>query len=143
MKAGTDIHRSRAAGAPFNVNLRNLQVDVTTDGRAMMVATYAVKAGDTLHEEILLTLFANCRSAIDVHSSNGFYRSFTTGPELPTLQVNTAYEQKNSLLTENIQVRLRKTGERQVSVTVHDNSYSLAPYLKRSRRAMRSLSCSI
>ena len=122
MKAGNEVHGNRAAGAPFNVYLRNTRGETAAD-RGMVVATYAVKPGDTLHEKFPLSLFADARYSIDVHGPNGFYRSFTGDSHAPTVQAHIAYEREGSLLTGNVQVLLRNTGERPLKVAVQDNSY--------------------
>jgi phospholipase C len=118
MKAGNEIHGSRSAGAPFNVYLRN------TKGEPKMIsASYAVKAGDTLHEEFPLALFAEGRYSIDVHGPNGFYRSFSGGAAASGLHVKTSYERRGAQATGNMQVVLGNTGAGVLKVTVKDNSY--------------------
>ena len=129
MKAGNDVHGKRAAGAPFNVYLRNTRGG-TAAGKGMMVATYAVKPGDTLHEEFPLSLFTDARYSIDVHGPNGFYRSFTGDFHGSTVQVHTVYERVGSLLTGNVLVLLRNPGERPLAVTVQDNSYKTGSVTK-------------
>jgi phospholipase C len=126
LKAGNEVHGRRAAGAPFNVYLRNINSSEAASGKGMKVATYAVKLGDTLHQELPLSHFADGRYAIDVHGPNGFYRSFTGDSQSPAVQVNTAYERRGPQLTGNLQLSLRNTGERPLTVTVHDNSYKTA-----------------
>jgi len=122
MKAGNDVHGRRAVGAPFNVYLRNA-LGETEAGRGMIAATYAVKPGDTLQQEFPLSLFADARYSIDVHGPNGFYRSFGGDAHGPAVQVRAAYEQENSVLTGNVQVLVRNTDERPLTVAVQDNSY--------------------
>jgi phospholipase C len=123
MKAGNDVHGKRSAGAPFNVYLRNTSGGGASAGQGMMVATYALKPGDTLNEEFPLSHFANSRYSIDVHGPNGFYRAFTGDPHEPAIQVRTAYERRGPLLTGNVQVHLHNTGERPLTVAVQDNAY--------------------
>jgi phospholipase C len=130
MKAGNEVHGRRSAGAPFNVYLRNTHGDGAGSGKGMMVATYAVKPGDTLREEFPLSLFADARYSIDVHGPNGFYRSFTGDSHVARVQVHTAYERKASSLTGNVEVRLHNSGERPLTVSVHDNAYGTAPVIK-------------
>ncbi len=116
MKAGNEIHGSRSAGAPFNVYLR-------TGAGAMVSASYAVKAGDTLHEEFPLSLFADGHYSIDVHGPNGFYRSFSGDAHVPALEVKTSYERRGTQATGNMQVVLRNTTAGALKVVVKDNSY--------------------
>jgi phospholipase C len=129
MKAGDDVHGRRAVGAPFNVYLRNTHGGAK-GGKGMMVATYAVKPGDTLHEVLPLSLFADARYAIDVHGPNGFYRSFTGDSNEPSLQVRTDYEREGSRLTGNVRVHLHNTGGQPVTVAVQDNSYKTGTVIR-------------
>ncbi len=76
--AGNAVHQAQSAGAPFNVYLRNLRTK--SGGPGMRVATYAVKAGDTLALQYPLALFEGSRYEIEVCAPNGFYRSFTGDP---------------------------------------------------------------
>ncbi|MEO6803704.1 MAG: phospholipase domain-containing protein, partial [Granulicella sp.] len=122
MTAADAAHGKRSMGAPFNVYLHNTHADASA-GKGMMVATYTVKAGDTLREELPLSLFADGRYAIDVHGPNGFFRSFTGDAQAPAVQVETAYAQKGSSLTGDVQLKLRNTGAKPVTVGVKDNSY--------------------
>jgi phospholipase C len=122
MTAADAVHGKRSSGAPFNVYLHNTHDDANA-GKGMLVATYTVKAGDTLHEDLPLSLFADRRYAIDVHGPNGFFRSFTGDAQAPAVQVETAYARKGSSLTGDVQVNLRNTGAKPVTVAVKDNSY--------------------
>lgn len=117
MTAGDAVHGKHASGVPFNVYLRN------TKDKQMRVATYTVKAGDCLKEEFPLALFTEEQYSIDVHSPNGFYRSFAGGAQPSSLQVQTAYERRGASLTGNIQVNLLNTSERPALISVEDNSY--------------------
>ena len=123
MKAGNHVHGRRSVGTPFNVYLRNTSGGGVAADSGMMVATYALKPGDTLDEEIALSQFVDGHYAIDVHGPNGFYRSFTGDPHVSAIQVRTAYERKGLLLTGNVQVNVRNISGQPVTVTVQDNSY--------------------
>ena len=124
LQAGNQVHGKRAAGAPFNVYLRN------ASDRGMIAATYAVKPGDTLSEEFPLSFFADGRYSIDVHGPNGFYRSFMGEANGPALQVRTAYEREHSISTGNVQVFLQNPGAQALKVTVLDNSYKTGTVVK-------------
>jgi phospholipase C len=121
MTAGNKIYGEHAAGAPFNVYLRNLHDPADKDLR---VATYAVKPGDTLRQQFPLTLFADSKYSIEVHGPNGFYRSFIGDPAAHPLSVHLAYEQQGSGLTGNVQVHLLNAGNAPVTATIADNSYN-------------------
>ena len=117
LKAGNEVHGKRAAGAPFNVYLRNI-----TD-QGMIAATYAVKPGDTLSEAFPLSLFAGGGYSIDVHGPNGFFRTFMGEANGPVLQVRTTYEREHSIPTGNVQVFVQNPGTQTLKVAVLDNSY--------------------
>jgi phospholipase C len=120
MTAGNKAHGANAAGAPFNVYLRNLSAGT---GNGLRVATYAVKPGDTLHQQFPLSLFIDSKYAIEVHGPNGFYRSFSGDVAARHMQVRTEYEQKSETPTGNMRVHLRNTSEKPITVAVADNSY--------------------
>lgn len=123
MTAGNKAHGADAAGAPFNVYLRNLKpgVDGETDGAR--AATYAVRSGDTLVERFPLELFQNAKYEMEVHGPNGFYRSFCgAGAEQP-LKVHLEYEAHGGKYTGNVRVRMRNTGSNTLQARVIDNSY--------------------
>jgi len=123
VKAGDGVHGRRAAGAPFNVYLRNPRGGGAAGGPGMTAATYAVKPGDTLHETFSLTLFQDSRYSIDVHGPNGFYRSFAGDSHAPALRTRVSYERDGARLTGNLQVLLQNNGQRPVTVSIVDNSY--------------------
>jgi phospholipase C len=128
MTAGNKVH-GKAAGAPFNVYLRN-QVSGAAAGTGMQAATYAVKPGDTLHKQFPLSLFAGEKYYVDVHAPNGFYRSFRGNPASRHAQVHTEYEAINTKLTGNIRVHLRNRGSELLTVAIHDNSYHTDAIIK-------------
>ena len=120
LKSEDGVHGSRAAGAPFNVYLRNLNDSSHGGFRA---ATYAVKAGDTLRPQFPLSLFRDANYSIEVLAPNGFYRSFSGTPESRHVQVQTEYEKKRSGLTGNIVLHLHNPNQEKLTVTIADNSY--------------------
>jgi phospholipase C len=124
LSAENQVHGARAAGAPFNVYLRNT-------GRGMMAATYAIKAGDTLTCQYPFTLFADAGYAIEVHGPNGFYRSFTGRADSHPVEVRTSYEQRGEDLTGNVLVHLRNTAAKPVGVEIEDNAYKTHSVTKR------------
>lgn len=128
MTAGNAVHGDRSAGSPFNVYLRRPRIKsgarkYGTDNTDMLVATYTVKAGDTLREAFPLALFTNGSYDIDVVAPNGFYRSFRGEPSSQGLAVRTEYERNGSSLTGNLVVHLRNAGSQSVKAEVIDNSY--------------------
>jgi phospholipase C len=117
MIAGNKAHGHKASGAPFNVYLRKVS------GSGMQAATYAVKPGDTLHKQFPLSLFENANYSIDVHGTNGFYRSFHGDSASRHLETRTEYEAIATKLTGNMCVHLRNSSSEAITVAIHDNSY--------------------
>jgi phospholipase C len=128
MTAGNAIHGRNAAGAPFNVYLRN--VNGATSGGGMRVATYAVKPGDSIRQRFPLSHFATSKYSVEVLGPNGFYRSFTGDSTSHHVQVHTAYEQKQGELTGNVQVHFRNPTAEPLTATVEDNSYKTSAITK-------------
>jgi phospholipase C len=118
LTAGNKVHGTSAAGAPFNVYLRNLN---EKNGKGFQAATYAVKAGDTLRQHYSLSLFAESKYSIEIHAPNGFYRAFAGNAE--PVKTSVAYEKKGTELTGNVVVRLRNISSKSQNVTVADNAY--------------------
>ncbi len=90
----------------------------------MLVATYTVKAGDTLRQAFPMDLFQNGKYHIDVVGPNGFYRSFrgvSTDPS--SLQVRATYESKATSHTGNVEVTLGNNSTKSMNVEIYDNSY--------------------
>jgi phospholipase C len=122
MTAGNKVHGKKAAGAPFNVYLHKA-AGGSASGSGMQAATYAVKPGDTLHQQFSLSLFENGKYSIDVHGPNGFYRGFHGDSASRQVQVRTEYEAKATKLTGNMRVHLRNSSSESLTVAIHDNSY--------------------
>jgi len=122
MKAGKAVHGKQSMGAPFNVYVRN--------GQTMRAATFTVRAGDALHEEFPLSLFAGGKYSIDVYGPNGFYRSFTGDAKTPDVKVSAVYELKGTSLTGNVLLNLTNADAKAVTVMVADNSYGAATVVK-------------
>ncbi len=122
LSAGNQLYGAKAAGAPFNIYLRNTKHE--NAAHSPTVATYAVKAGDRLTPQYPV---ADSGYAIEVHGPNGFYRSFTGGAASHPVEVRTSYERKGNEFTGNVLVLLRSTAERPVSIEIKDNAYKAKP----------------
>jgi phospholipase C len=119
LAAGTTVHGSRSAGAPFNLYLRNLQGH---EGGGFQAATYAVKAGSSIVRTFPLSLFAG-NYRVELHAPNGFYRSFS-GPATSTpVYAELEYEKERRGLADDVLVHLRNRGSKPVEVTLVDNAY--------------------
>ena len=128
LAAANKLFGKRAAGAPFNVYLRN-----RTTGAGVQAATYTVKAGDVLKPEFSLAQFKDGRYEIEVHAPNGFYRCFSGSgnDSLPTLTTAVA-DRKLELVLANPAKAVQV-------ITVHDNSYGAAPITQRVAAGSRSV----
>jgi len=99
MKAGNQVFKERAAGSPFKVYAPGRFTSQHGQETAALKSwDYAVKAGDTLHDNWPLNGFENGKYHLRLYGPNGFYREFagdnadpditvrclnsTTGPEL-------------------------------------------------------------
>jgi phospholipase C len=116
LHAANQLFGKRAAGAPFNVYLRNR---VTAPG--VQAATYAVKAGDMLKPEFPIAQFKNGRYEIEVHAPNGFYRSFSGSAHDSFPLLSTAVKDRK------LELVLANRTQAAQSITVTDNSYGAAP----------------
>jgi phospholipase C len=132
LKAGKEVHGARSQGAPFNVYLRG--------GKDMTVATYALKAGDTLSESFPMSSFADGKYLIDVHGPNGFYRSFAGDAHVSPLHVNVSYEKRGHTLSGNVQLAMKNTSNAPVHIAVKDHSYGGAEVVKQTVEAGKSAS---
>ena len=124
--AGSHANGADSAGAPFNVYLRNLK-EKSSAGKDMRVATYAVKAGDTLTIPYPRSLFAGSRYVIEVHGPNGFYRAFTAAQGASQVEARAEYDRRNDKPTGNILLRLRNSSARPATVAIADNAYKANP----------------
>jgi phospholipase C len=127
LRAGNSVHGAKAAGAAFNVYLRNLK---DASGKEMMAATYAVKAGDSLTHELPVALFNDWAYAVEVHGPNGFYRSFTGRADSRAVEVESSYEQDGQRLTGNVVVRVRNRSEGPINIQVQHHGYQRKPVNK-------------
>ncbi|MBS1814248.1 MAG: phospholipase C, phosphocholine-specific [Acidobacteria bacterium] len=134
MKAGNEIHGDISAGSPFNVYLHNTKPESNAKaigGKVnMFVATYAVKAGDTLPIAFPISMFDNGEYDIDVHAPNGFYRSFKGDAKAAQPIVQVMYEKKKSALTGNVEVLLKNPASSPMKVQIADHSYKTGTKVK-------------
>ena len=126
LSAGNQVHESAAAGAPFNVYLRNVKDGNGGEGR-FVAATYAVKSGDSLTRQYPFSMFAGSSYRIEVHGPNGFYRSFSGPSGSSHVELRASYEQRGTQLTGNLQLRLRNSSAKFVTVEIKDNAYGAKP----------------
>jgi len=135
MKAGNTVHGARSAGAPFNVYLRNTAhasgaTPRGVNNQKMYVATYAVKAGDTMREGYPLQLFADGKYDIDVHGPNGFYRAFRGDAAFSPIVVRCVYDRTVKGLTGDVAAKVKNVSDKALTVVVADNSYGTGKQTK-------------
>ena len=135
MCAGNSVHGARSAGAPFNVYLRNTAKSSGVLPRGeknenMLVATYTVRAGDTLQEAIPVQLFAHGKYEIEVRAPNGFYRAFNGSAGPSPVVVRAVYEHAGGRLSGNVIVQAKNTSDKPIKVTVTDNAYMSGEHTK-------------
>jgi len=121
LTAAKDVFKDRAAGAPFNVYLRNL---ATKPG--MRAATYTVKAGDTLKPIFALEEFRDGQYEIEVLAANGFYRRFTGDQHAKTPQVTAKLQMRSGNPTGALELHLLNSGTAPQQFEIKDNSYGAA-----------------
>ncbi len=120
LAAANKLFGKRAAGAPFNIYLRNL-----TTGAGVQAATYTVKAGDVLKPEFPIAQFKDGRYEIEIHAPNGFYRSFSGSGNDSLPMLTTAIADRK------LELVLANQAKAVQVITVHDNSYGAAPITQR------------
>ena len=122
MTAGNRLHGHNAAGAPFNVYLRNLRSGTEGEVQGMRSATYAVRAGDILTQHFPLAHFEGAKYSIEVHGPNGFYRSFDGSQAAHPLHIQLEYEAQAGRYTGDLRVHLRNISSQVVDAVVDDIS---------------------
>lgn len=123
MTAGESMHGGEAAGAPFNVYLRNLKPGTDGEVDGARAATYAVRSGDTLRPQFPLELFNDAKYEVEVHGPNGFYRAFRGGKGAQALEARVEYEKRGGRYTGNVRVHLRNRGGEKLKAVIADQSY--------------------
>lgn len=96
LEASTRQFGDGAAGAAFNVYLYGVATGFQTYAvggipNTMAAASYAVRAGDTLVEEIALSRFTSDTYDIAVHGPNGFYRHFFGNKASQPIRIDCGY----------------------------------------------------
>ena len=125
LTAANKVFGHRAAGAPFNVYLRNL-----TKQPGMQAATYTVKAGDTLRPKIPLDLFKDGRFEVEILAPNGFYRRFTGTAQEPPAVILASLQQSTGDSTGSLELHLHNPSLSAQTLTITDNSYGAAAITK-------------
>lgn len=128
LTAGNTVHGARSAGSPFNVYLRNVRMDsgarqIAGAPTNMMVATYTVRAGDTLRQAFPTALFEGGKYHIDVIGPNGFWRSYRGDAKPGGVSAQLSYENVGAKLTGNAQLKLHNSSHEPAVVTIRDNAY--------------------
>lgn len=120
-EAAWNVFGEKAAGSPFCVYMKNAAEPWRINNR-----DYAVKAGDTLKDEWMLSKFENGIYSLHVYGPNGFYRAFAGNNNDPLLDIVCGYEtQKNNKgkLSGNLQFTITNNDMKPCILTLNDNSY--------------------
>jgi phospholipase C len=116
LKAGNKLHGAKSAGAPFNIYSGSMY-----EGENVKTWSYAVRAGDTVHDSWPLEKFNDEGYHLKVYGPNGFYREFKGTGTDPAIEVLCHYF-KGSL-----KVSVKNEGNTPVNVSVADNAYGGGP----------------
>jgi phospholipase C len=125
LTAANHIFKTRSAGAPFNVYLRNL-----VEKPGMRAATYTVKAGDTLKPTFSLDQFQSGEYEVEVLAPNGFYRRFLGSTQSAPPQVVLKLQLRNGNPTGALELHIHNTVSASQTYTITDNSYGASPMQK-------------
>ena len=129
-KAGNTLFGDRSLGAPFAVYaIHPYQKEV------MRTWYYAVKPGDTLKDEWLLSDFEGGKYHLRAYGPNGFFREFMGALDNPSITVECGYDHAAGKLVLTITNHDKKV----LTVAVADNSYK-GPVQERAVEPQRKVS---
>jgi phospholipase C len=121
MKAANTVFGASAAGSPFHVYTPGKY-----KGEDVRVWSYAVRAGDEVHDKWMMDDFENGIYHLQVYGPNGFFREYKGDQHDPFFGVACRYEQsKTNLkkLTGNIVITILNAGSKSYTIEVADNVY--------------------
>jgi len=126
MESRATIFGDKTAGSPFTVYLPG-KTKVNTTGKwdSCRSLSYAVKAGDKLNDDLLLSNFEDEFYHIQVNGPNGFFREFKGNAQDPDLRFVCEYQHNPAnkhQLTGNIEfimVNLQKNSPHELVITDH------------------------
>ena len=128
--AGNEIFGNQSAGAPFNIYAPGkYAVKEEINGNPVFenvkVWNYAVKAGDELKGEWLLSNFENRLYHLRVYGPNGFFREFKGSKNDPEIAATIDYQRMKGTnkLTGNIVLSLKNSANKKYTVEIVDTSY--------------------
>jgi len=130
-----EVFGKKTAGSPFMVYFPGKTAQQGTDGKIvwdeMHSRHYAVKAGDTVNEELPLAVFDNAQYHINVYGPNGFFREFKGDQSDPSIKLNCEYQRdriSDNKLSGNIELKLRNLDKgKQYDAVVTDHAYGAKP----------------
>ena len=130
LAAGNGIFGEQAAGAPFSIYAPGRyavkqQINGNRVFEKVKTWNYAVKAGDELKGEWLLSNFENGLYHLKVYGPNGFFREFKGSKNDPEIGISMDYERKKNSgkLTGNITVTLKNLTNKNHAVEIADTTY--------------------
>jgi len=130
-----EVFGKKTAGSPFMVYFPGKTAQQVTDGKIvwdeMHSRHYAVKAGDTVNEELPLAIFDNAQYHINVYGPNGFFREFKGDQSDPSIKLNCEYQRdriNDKKLSGNIELKLRNLDKgKQYDAVITDHAYGGKP----------------
>ena len=125
----------KTMGSPFNVYFPGKTSVVATDGtlkwEEMQSRHYAVKAGDSVTDEVPLRTFENQQYHIQVYGPNGFMREFKGDHTDPGFQLACDYQQDRlhrNKMSGNVELNMQNLDKgKQYELTITDNAYRNKP----------------
>lgn len=139
--AGADLFGEQSAGSPFYVYAR-----LGRETNPVVVRNYAVRAGDTVRDEWLLSAFNNNQYDLQVHGPNGFYRHFTGNGQDPLLGIRCNYQKEkgSGRASGHLELGLANNDAQPKKIRVsHNGSYGNETLLYRVMQPGESLSLMI
>lgn len=116
LQAARKMHGTKSAGSPFNIYSGSRYED-----HEVKTWSYAVKAGDTIHDSWLLNKFADNQYHLKVYGPNGFYREFNGSEKDPAVDL------RCNFFKGTVRISIRNEGQVAVRLTVTDNAYGGRP----------------
>ncbi len=124
-KVGNQVFGKRSKGSPFNVYLRGFK------SGGLRNLSYAVAAGESVHDSWPLDAFVGGKYHIEVHGPNGFFRAFQGTANSPVSPVHCRYEMVGSTPTGNIVLHLSGSEAQPLTVEIEDCAYG-APSIRKT-----------
>jgi phospholipase C len=119
------IFGKATAGAPFNVYAPGNVKQLNGTMAPLRTWAYAVRAGDKITDNWLLTDFENEYYHLRIYGPNGFYREFTGNHQDPDIDISFEPQKATAAgtLTGNAIMRITNNTNREQHISLNDNAY--------------------